>query len=483
MLRYATTQGRWVIVATVLGSGIAALDATVVGIALPAIGRELRTNVAGLQWIVTGYSLTLAGLLLVGGALGDRYGRRRVYLLGVVWFALASLLCGLTPNAPVLVAARALQGIGGALLTPGSLAILQASFAPADRPRAIGAWTGLGGVATALGPFVGGWLISAFSWRWVFFINLPLAVAVVLITTRYVPESRDTAHSGPIDLPGALLVTLGLAGVTFGLIASADRGWTAPVVRAALLAGAAALAAFVAVEARRRDPMLPLELFANRQFTATNAVTFVVYGALGGALFLLPVQLQQVCGYSPLASGVALLPVTALMLLLSATSGRVATRIGPRLQMTIGPLLVGAGLLLFTRIRTGDYLAEVAPGVGLLGLGLATTVAPLTSTALDAAPADRAGLASAVNNAVARAAGLVAVAVLPSLAGITGSGYRQPAVFAAGFRTAMLISAVVCATGGLLAAGTIRRQRRPAAGGAALAHCGLDAPPLLDRRR
>lgn len=384
-------------------------------------------------------------------------------------------------NEAALIVARALQGAGGALLTPGSLAILQASFAPADRPRAIGAWTGLGGVALALGPLLGGWLISAFSWRWVFFINLPLAVAVVVLATRHVPESRDTSVAAPVDVPGAALGTLGLAGVTSALIASADRGWTAPIVFAPLLAGAALLATFVAVEARHRHPMLPLGLFANRQFSATNAVTFVVYGALAGALFLLPVQLQQVCAYSPLASGVALLPVTVLMLLLSPTSGRVATRIGPRPQMTVGPVLAGAGLLLFTRIRTGAYLGEVAPGVVVLGLGLATTVAPLTSTALAAAPTERAGVASAVNNAVARAAGLVAVALLPSLAGITGTGYLQPAVFAAGFRTAMLISAVVCASGGLLAAATLRRQRPPATVQAALptAHCGLDAPPLL----
>src|SRR5512144_1147646 len=464
-LRYASTSGRWVITTTVLGSGMVALDATVVGIALPAIGRDLRVDVAGLQWVVTGYLLTLAGLLLVGGALGDRYGRRRIYLLGVVWFAAASLLCGLAPNEEALVGARALQGAGGALLTPGSLAILQASFAPADRPRAIGAWTGLGGVALALGPLVGGWLISAFSWRWVFFINLPLTVAVVVLATRYVPESRDTSGAAPVDVPGAVLGTLGLAGVTSALIASADRGWTAPIVLAPLPAGAALLAAFVAVEARHRHPMLPLGLFANRQFSATNAVTFVVYGAL--------------------ASGVALLPVTVLMLLLSPRSGRVATRIGPRPQMTVGPVLAGAGLLLFTRIRTGGYLGEVAPGVVVLGLGLATTVAPLTSTALAAAPTERAGVASAVNNAVARAAGLVAVALLPSLAGITGTGYLQPAVFAAGFRTAMLISAVVCASGGLLAAATLRRERPPASVKAALptAHCGLDAPPLLAEHR
>src|SRR5512135_2654321 len=271
-LRYASTPGRWVITTTVLGSGVAALDATVVGIALPAIARDLRVDVAGLQWVVTGYLLTLAGLLLVGGALGDRYGRRRLYLLGVVWFAAASLLCGLAPNEEALVGARALQGAGGALLTPGSLAILQASFAPADRPRAIGAWSGLGGVATALGPFLGGWLIDAVSWRLVFFINLPLAAAVVVVTVRHVPESRDPGATGGVDVPGGLLAALSLGGLTYGLIEGPGRGLASPVVLGSLAVGVAALALLLLVESRMRAPMLPLSIFRSRQFGAANAV-------------------------------------------------------------------------------------------------------------------------------------------------------------------------------------------------------------------
>src|SRR3954447_23443827 len=294
-LHYATPAGRWVLVATVLGSGIVGLDATVVGIALPAIGRDFGVDVAGLQWVVNAYTLTLAGLLLLGGTLGDRYGRRRVFVAGTIWFAATSLLCGVAPNATTLILARALQGVGGALLTPGSLAILQASFVEEDRSRAIGAWSGLGGVATAVGPFVGGWLISAVSWRLVFFLNLPLALLVVVLAARHVPESRAPADTGRLDVTGALMVTGGLTGLTYGLIEGADRGWTSPVVLTALVAGVVLLVGFVVFEGRTANPMLPLEVFSSRQFSATNAVTFVVYGALGGGRFLLPLPLSAGC--------------------------------------------------------------------------------------------------------------------------------------------------------------------------------------------
>src|SRR3954462_16042982 len=352
-LRYGTPTGRWVLVATVLGSGMAGLDATVAGIALPAIGRDLGVDVAGLQWVVNAYTLTLAGLLLLGGTLGDRYGRRRVFVVGTVWFAVASLLCGVAPDSTTLILARALQGVGAALLTPGSLAILQASFTQQDRPRAIGAWSGLGGVATAVGPFLGGLLISLVSWRLVFFLNLPLAVAVVLVSSRHVPESRAPATTGRLDLTGAFLVTAGLGGLTYGLIEGADRGWTSPAVVTALVAGVVLLAAFLLVEGRTANPMLPLEVFTSRQFSATNAVTFVVYGALGGVLFLLPVVLQVVAGYSPAQAGTALLPVTAIMLALSSRSGALAARIGPRLQMSVGPVVVAAGVGLLGRVGKG----------------------------------------------------------------------------------------------------------------------------------
>ncbi len=479
-LHYASGAGRWVIVATVLGSGMAALDATVVGIALPTIGRQLHAGVAALQWVVTGYALTLTGLLLLGGALGDGYGRRRVFMAGTVWFALASLGCSLAPNAPTLIVARALQGVGAALLTPGSLSILQASFVPDDRSRAIGAWSGLGGLATAVGPFLGGWLISALSWRLIFLINLPLALGVVAISARYLPESSDPTASRRLDAPGAALVTLGLIGVVYGLIQGPELGWGSPLTLTALLGGAGLLLAFALVEARGAHPMLAPAMFRSTQFSAANAVTFVVYGGLGGALFLLPIQLQQVAGYSPLAAGAALLPVTFLMLVLSSRSGALAARIGPRLQMSVGPLVVAAGLALSARIgASAGYVTDVLPAVAVLGLGLAITVAPLTSTVLAAVPAEHSGIASAVNNDVARAAGLVAVAVLPVATGITGDSYLHPEAFSSGFHLAVLLAAGACALGGLLAGVTIRGPAggRPGREERGL-HCALEAPPL-----
>jgi len=462
-VRYASPAGRWVMLATVLGSGIAFLDGTVVNVALPTIGQELGAGISTLQWVVNAYTLTLAGLLLLGGSLGDHYGRRRVFVVGVVWFAVASLLCGLAPNAGALVAARALQGVGAALLTPGSLAIIEATFHPDDRGAAIGAWSGLSGVTTAIGPFLGGWLVDAVSWRLIFLINLPLAAAVVWAAVRHVPESRDQSATPQLDYLGAALAAAGLAGVIYALTDGPVKGWTSPVILAAGLGGIAALVAFVQVERRSPHPMLPLDLFRSRQFTGANLVTFVVYGALGGALFLLPIQLQRVLGYSPLASGVALVPITVLMLLLSARAGRLAQRIGPRLPMTVGPLVAGAGLALLARADAGaSYVSGVLPGVIVFALGLSLTVAPLTVTVLAAASPDHAGVASAVNNSVARAAGLFAVAVLPVAAGISGSGALEPAEFSAGFRVAMLIAGGLCAAGGLLAFATIRRPAEAA---------------------
>nr|WP_258055124.1 DHA2 family efflux MFS transporter permease subunit [Streptomyces sp. Ru71] len=488
-LAYASGQGRWVLTAAVLGSAVASIDATVVGIALPAIGQDFHAGLAALQWVVTAYTLTLAGLLLVAGALGDRYGRRRFFLIGVTWFAAASLMCGLAPDAPTLIAARALQGVGAALLTPGSLAILEVTFAPDDRGKAIGAWSGLSGVGTAIGPFLGGWLIQAVSWRWIFAVNLPVAAAVIAISMLHVPESRDPQAPERVDVVGGALVTLGLVGITYGLIEAPSSGWTGAVVLGSLTAGALLLGSFVLWERRSRNPVLPLELFRSAQFNATNAVTFVLYGALGGALFLVPVQLQQVSGYTALEAGISLLPLTAVMLLLSARSGALAARIGPRAQMSIGPVLVGSGIALFTRVgAAADYLTEVLPAVLVLALGLATTVAPLTATALATAPARHAGAASAVNNDVARAAGLIAVSVLPAAAGLTGAAYLDPDRFSAGFGTACLISGALCVLAGLLAAAIIRNPDRPvhAAVGPRETvveqhplHCALDAPPAI----
>ena len=453
-LRLDSAQGRWVLFAAVLGSGVVLLDGTVVNVALPALGRDLGADFGGLQWTVNGYLLSLAALILLGGSLGDRFGRRRLFVVGTIWFGVASLLCGLAPDIGTLVAARVLQGIGGALLTPGSLALLQASFVRADRGRAIGAWSGLGSVAAALGPFLGG-LIVEVSWRWVFLINVPLCIAVVAIALRHVPESSDPDAARSVDVAGAVLGALGLAGVTYALIAlgEPDQGRTAALTGGV---GLALLVAFVLVERRIAEPLLPPGIFASRQFTAVNLVTFAVYAALSGFFLLLVVHLQVVAGWSPLASGVALVPVTLVMAVLSSRSGALAARRGPRLQMVAGPLLMAAATVLLARVGSGaSYVVDVLPGVLLFGLGLATTVAPLTTTVLAAAPDRHAGLASGVNNAVARTAGLLAVAVVPVAAGIGGTDYQDPERFAPGFSTASYLMAGLLALGGLIAAATV----------------------------
>jgi len=475
-----------VLAATVLGSAMAMLDATVVGIAQPTIGREFHADIAGLQWVSISYLLTLSGLLLLAGALGDRFGRRRVFLIGVAWFAVASALCAVAPGITFLIVARTLQGIGGALLTPGSLAIIEAAFAPSDRGRAIGAWSGLTGLAGALGPFVGGYLIAALSWRLIFLINMPVALAVILVSLRHVPESANPEATGRIDTFGSGLVVAALVGVSYGLVEGPDLGWTSAAVLGTLGAGVVAFALFIAVERRITNPVVPFSIFRSRQFTGTNLVTLLIYGVMGAMFFLLPIELQQVAYYTPTGAGAALLPVTFLMLFLSARSGQLASRIGPRLQMSVGPIVVAIGLALFARVGpSGSYIADVLPAVLVFGLGLTITVAPLTATALSSAPATRTGLASAVNNTVARAGSLLAVAILPALAGITGSSYLHPGQFEDGFTRAAFISALVCACGGVLAFATIRNPRRAVAGVpprvAQDFSCPLDAPPLRSR--
>jgi EmrB/QacA subfamily drug resistance transporter len=460
-LAYGTARGRWVLLATVLGSSMTMLDGTVVNVALPAIGEDLGAAIDGLQWTVNGYTLTLAALILLGGSLGDRFGRRRMLVVGVAWFAVASLLCGLAPNLFLLVVARALQGVGGALLTPGSLAILQASFREQDRARAIGAWTGLGGIAGALGPFAGGWLVETVGWRWVFFLNLPLAAVVILVSLRHVPESSDPDMARGLDVPGAVLAAGGLAGLTYGLIAWPDRGAGSPVVWASLLGGVAALVGFVVVESRSASPMLPLGVFRSRLFTATNVVTFAVYAALSGVFFVLVVELQVVAGFSPIASGAALLPVTIIMLFLSARGGALGQRIGPRIPMTVGPMVAALGVLSLARIGPdASYLVDVLPGTIGLGLGLSLTVAPLTATVLGAVETRHAGIASGVNNAVARAAGLLAVAAVPLVAGITAQVYADPVAFGQAASRAIVACAVLLAVGGLLSWLTVRSPAR-----------------------
>jgi EmrB/QacA subfamily drug resistance transporter len=452
-LALASAGARWLIAATVLGSGIALLDGTVVNVALPAIGRDLGGGLIDQQWVLDGYLLTLSALLLSGGAAGDRYGRRRVFIAGLVVFSAASLGCGLAPTIGWLIGARLVQGVGAAALVPGSLALIDAGIVEADRGRAVGIWAGMSGVTTALGPFIGGWLVDAASWRWVFLLNLPLAVAVVWIAARHIQESRDPTAGGSPDLLGTAAVTVGLAGVTYVLIEIPSRGWTFVTVTAAVV-GAAALVAFPLIERRARSPVLPPKLFRSRQFTGANLTTLTVYIAVGGALFLLALQLQQSLHYSALAAGVSMLPMTIIMLIGSPWAGALGQRAGPRLPMTVGPLIAAAGLALMARVVPGaTYLNAVLPAVVVFGIGLAITVAPLTAAVLSAAPDTYAGTASGVNNAISRVAGLLAVAVLPVAAGIR-SGPEEP--LGPGFSLAMLICAVLCAIGGITAALTVR---------------------------
>jgi EmrB/QacA subfamily drug resistance transporter len=449
-IAFKSPAGRWLLTVAVAGSGMAFLDGTVVNVALPDIGRDFDASTSSLQWILNGYLLTLASLILLGGSLGDRFGRRRVFVIGVGVFTASSLLCAIAPSVEFLIAARMLQGIGGALLTPGSLAIIEASFRPTDRARAIGAWSGLGGVATAFGPLLGGWLIGAISWRAIFVINLPIGIFVAWAATEHVPESRDPMAAERIDYQGAILAALGLAGTTYALIEAS--GGASATVLAAGIAGVLALVAFFFAERRSPMPMLPLEIFRSRQFSAANAVTFVVYAALGGFFFLLVAFLQISMDYTPIEAGAASLPVTLLMLLFSARSGALAQRIGARLPLTVGPLIIAAGLLMLMLVDPGDsYLTSLLPGIVVFGLGLTLVVAPVTATVLAAADARHSGVASGVNNAVARVGGLLAVAVLPLAVGITGDNFYDPEKMTDGFHMAMMICAVLAVLGGILA--------------------------------
>ncbi|MBK3581613.1 MFS transporter [Streptomyces sp. MBT65] len=491
-VRLASPQGKWILLTTVLGSSMAMVDSTVVNVALPRIGRDLHADLAALQWTVNAYMLTLAGLILLGGSLGDRYGRRRIFVLGVVWFAVASLLCGLAPSAGVLIAARALQGIGGALLTPGSLALIQASFHPDDRARAVGLWSGFGGIGAAIGPFLGGWLVDGPGWRWVFLINVPMALVCAPIAVRHVPESDGgTSRSseaesgggrthGRFDVLGAALGAIALALVTYALIEAGDG--SLPVVIVTAVAGVAAGIAFVYVEKRSADPMMPPGIFASRQFTAVNLVTLCVYAAFGGFFFLTALQLQVVAGYSALEAGTALLPTTALMLLFSARSGELAQRIGPRIPLTVGPLLCAAAMLMMLRVGPdSSYLADVVPALLVMGSGMVILVAPLTATVLASVDTARAGLASGINNAAARAAGLIAIAALPLLAGMGSEAYRSAPAFDHAFDRAMWWCAGVLVAGSILAYATVRRPPPDCHRPECLTHGSITAPPLEPR--
>ncbi|MFC5381141.1 DHA2 family efflux MFS transporter permease subunit [Aquipuribacter nitratireducens] len=449
---YGTRQGTGLLAAVILGSTIAFLDSTVVNVALPRIGSDLDASFAQLQWVVTGYTLTLAAFILVGGSLGDHLGRRRVYVWGIAGFAVTSLLCALAPTANLLVAARVLQGIAGALLTPGSLAVIQASFRPADRGRAIGTWAGIGAAAPALGPALGGWL-AELDWRLVFLVNLPIAVVALVLTARYVPESRDPDSAPHLDWTGAVLAVVALAALTVALTGAGRGEGSELLASAAPVAGVVAVVAGVAFVwwlRRASAPMVPPSLFANRTFTVTNVLTLAVYAALGAMFFFLVIQLQTSLGYRPLVAGLAGLPSTLLMVFLSERAGALTDRVGPRLPLVAGPLVGAVGVAWLAFVSEGDsYWTAVLPGVLLFGLGLVLIVAPLTTTELAAAPDRYTGTASGVNNAVSRAGGLLAVAALPGLVGLGQQDYADPEALTDGYRAAMLICAGLLVAGGL----------------------------------
>ncbi|MBJ7347440.1 MAG: MFS transporter [Thermoleophilaceae bacterium] len=451
-LQLASKRGRWVLAATVLGSTIVFLEATVINVALPTLGRELNSGITGLQWMVNGYMLTLAALILLGGSLGDHYGRRRVFVIGTIWFTLASLACAFATSAEWLIAARVLQGVGGALLTPGSLALIEASFRPEDRGRAIGLWSGMAGVSTAVGPALGGYLIDAVSWRAIFYINVPVGIAVVWIALKYVPDSRSSSAGQRLDSLGAALATIGLAAATWALIESPNFGAHPTAIATAAALGALSLLAFIQRERTAENPMLPLGVFRSRNFSGANLVTFVVYGALGGMMFTFITFLQVALGYSPLQAGAATIPITVLMLLLSARAGALAHSIGPKIMLTAGPLVMAVAMLMMTRVAPGDsYWPDVFVPLVVFGLGLATTVAPVTTTALATAPTDHAGMASAVNNAVSRTGQLIVVAVLPAVVGLSGAQYRQSAAVTSAMHGAMLFTAGLATAGAAIA--------------------------------
>ena len=447
LLERRSSLGRLTLFTVTLGSGIAMLDGTVVNIALRRIGTDLGASLAELQWVSNGYLVSLASLILVGGALGDRRGRRRVYLIGVVGFAVGSALCAFAQSPLQLIVFRMLQGAAAALLTPGALAIIQASFRKADRPAAIGTWAGAAGIAVAIGPFLGGFLVEHAGWRWVFAINLPLCALVLLLGTR-MPESLDEDAPRHFDYQGALAGVVALGATTYLLTSWRDLPVWAVAV--GLVVSVASMAAFVLLE-RRPGAMAPLSMFASRVFSAANLMTLLVYGALGAVLFFLVLQLQVTAGYDAIAAGVATLPIPIVMLLLSSRTSVIAARTGPRLPMTVGPIVCAVGTLLLAGVdEDASYWSDVFPGITIFALGLAALVSPLTVAVLAAVPGNHAGVASGVNNAVARAGSLLAVAALPALVGLGGADYRDPAALTDGYHLALLLSAGMLAIGGVV---------------------------------
>lgn len=416
----ASQTGRWVLLATILASSMAFIDGSALNVALPSIQDDLNATGPQLVWIVNAYALLLAALILIGGVLGDRLGRKKIFMAGIGLFSAASLACGLAPNAQILIAMRAIQGIGGALMVPGSLAIISAYFPSDERGKAIGTWSSFSTITTALGPILGGFLASQGLWRVVFFINLPLAIIALYALVTHVPESRNTAITGKIDYPGTLLVTLGLAGITFGLTEGTNYGWGAPLILISLLGGLVVLIAFIFVESRSTNPIVPLHLFKSRTFSGANLLTLFLYGALTGALFFFPLNLIQVQDYPSEIAAFALMPFVLLLSVLSRWAGGLVDRYGPRLPLTIGPALTGIGFLILSLpgLTSGpeDYFTSFLPAILVIGLGMSITVAPLTTAVMVSVSSHRAGTASGINNAVARSAGVLALALLGAVA-------------------------------------------------------------------
>lgn len=488
-------QQRLTLIATILGSTIVFLDSTVVNVALPAIAEGLDAGLAGQQWVVEAYMLTLVALLLVGGSLGDQFGRRRMFVGGLVAFGVTSVLCAVAPTVEFLVAARALQGIAGALLVPGSLAIVAATFEGEARGKAVGTWTAWTGIATVFGPAGGGALIGLTSWRAIFWINLPLIAATVWLCLTAVEESRDPDADHGIDWVGIFLSAAGLGGPVFALIEQPTYGWTDPLVWAPMAAGILCFVLFLVWEARARHPMLDLDLFRIRNFAVANGTTFAAYAGLIGGLFFVTLFLQQVVGYTALEAGLATTPISVLLFVLSPRFGRIASGTGPRLPMTVGPIVAGLGLLLMLMIGPdADYLADVLPGVIVFGLGLSATVAPLTATVLDSVEERHVGIASGVNNGVSRVAGLLAIAILGAVisarfSAIAGDGVsggpltaEAAAASTSAFHLGLIIAAVLMILGGIVAGFGIENPRRrvssyPSRGSAAAGECGHEAEP------
>ena len=405
-------MGRWVLAATILASSMAFIDGTVVNVALPFLQTSLNATAIGIQWVVEAYSLFLSALLLVGGSLGDRYGRRLIFNIGVVVFAIASAACGFAANIEQLIAARAVQGVGGALLVPGSLALISSCFSDEERGKAIGTWSGFSAMTTAIGPVLGGWLVEHVSWRAVFFLNVPLALAVIVISVWRVPESREEDQQGSLDWLGAALATLGLGGLVYGLIESPRLGFSNPIVVVALVGSVVCFVVFVWHEARAKHPMVPLGLFRSKDFAGANLLTLLLYAALSAMMFFFALNLIQVQGYSATAAGAALLPFIVIMFSLSRWSGGLFDRFGPRLPLIVGPIISAVGLALFAVPSvSGNYWTSFFPAVVVLGFGMAVTVAPLTTTVMGSVSEEQAGTASGINNAVSRTAGLLAIAV------------------------------------------------------------------------